>query len=254
MGGFNTAQASGSQSYPKPPKFRPLDIGALGDEAFRFNSDELHMSTNDLAQRFPGIVSTDAQRMKDDAAAIQGKTTPEEQNAMVEHGLERSLGAFGGAQGEIGSEGSASRNVVASTVARDAIAKEDQDRGNLEGDLAAHPERQMGLGGAEVAKLMIGNIIGQNVSNRNAYLAAMGQLQQQNSQAAQNERGLISVGGSLVGAGAKAYSGYNNSAIGDYGAANNQSFSTGGSGYLGGGSGWYYDSSGNPVFYNVGGG
>lgn len=199
---MNTAQSAGG-SQPKPPKFRPIDIGALDSEVFRFNSEGIEMSMQDMQDRYPGIVSNEKKQMQEDANAVTGPLNPTEQAAFVRHGLVRSLSAFGDSDPSSvssGGEGSASRNQIAATVARDTIAKEDRDRAALMGDIQAHPETQLGLGGAEVAKLMIGNVIGQNISERNAYLAAMGQLQFENAQAAQNERALISTGGALVSA------------------------------------------------------
>lgn len=193
----NTAQSAGG-SQPKPPEFRPIDIGALDAQVFKFNSEGLRLSQEDLATRFPGFVAARDQNLKDDAAAITGPLNPTEQAAFVRHGLTNSLNAFGGAQGGLGGEGSISRNTVAATLARDTIQNQDAARTQLSTDLQLNPETQLGLGGAEKVKLAVGNTLGTNVSNYNAYLAALGVLQQQNIQAANNEKALISAAGSVA--------------------------------------------------------
>ncbi len=198
MGMTSPVQPAGSQ--PGYPTFKPIDIDALNDEAFKFTSQGLDLAEADMQARFPGLVAADKRRIRQDVDAIKEGMNPTEQAAAVRHGLASSLNAFGDAQGTIGDSGSASRNKVAVTVARDALAHQDRARQNLSYDLQQHPQYQMGLDGAGVANLMIGNTIGQNISNRNEYLAAVGQLNFMNAQGMQQTQALGNAALSAYGA------------------------------------------------------
>ncbi len=202
-------QPAGGQ--PAFPPFKAIDIDAVNDEMFKFTSEGLDLAEKDL-DRLPGLVAANKRRIRQDVDAIQGMN-PVEQAAAVRHGLASSLNAFGDAQGTIGDSGSASRNKVAVTVARDSLAHQDQARKNLSYDLQQTPQYQMGLDGAGVAKLMIGNTIGQNVSNRNEYLAAVGQLNFLNAQGAQQTAALGNAALSAYGA----YQNYSNKDTSQYG-------------------------------------
>src|SRR4051812_29395759 len=118
---------SGGGDQPKPPVFRPIDVDKLDASIFDFTSKNQAIGKDDLATRFPGIVSQDNQQMADDAAAIGGPTI-EERNAFLKHGIAKSLNSFGGPMGVIGDEGSISRNNVATTVAKDTLTQQDTAR------------------------------------------------------------------------------------------------------------------------------
>jgi hypothetical protein len=180
---------------PTPPKFTPVDIPTLADQATAQDELGFQMSDADLAARFPGLVAQRNADATDASNQITQPLDPTVENAFATNSLAGAFSAFGGgANGaNIGGAGSAARGSIAAGITSQTQAKEDSDRTYLQQQLADNPERQFGASGQDEIQLAISNALGANNANYGAYVGGVSTANAQSAQSQQTQLALASI-------------------------------------------------------------
>lgn len=206
MSGIFGGGSSGG-STPAPPKFQPIDINSVGNQALQADIMGYNLADADLAKRFPGLVSGRQQQTQDAYNQLTGPLDPTVQNSFVNQGLAQSFGAFGGGNNSAGvGTGTAAGNAVATSLANNVQKKQDYDRQYFEQLLGYNPQRQFGLTGEDVTNMAMANTQGQNAYNQQKYAAQYGNYNAKNAAAGQKSSAAISTIASLAAAALMAFS------------------------------------------------
>ena len=166
-----------SPKPPQPPKFYPVNIPKTMADALSADIAGYDWSDEDMARRFPGLVTGRNREIEAAFQALTGPLDPTVQGEFVRGGLGAGLGAVGGGTAMGGmalEEGSFASNAATASVGRNVLDKQDQDRTYFDSLIGSNPQRAFGLSGADVANLNIANTGGLNASNQQAYA---GQIQ-----------------------------------------------------------------------------
>jgi hypothetical protein len=188
-----------SPQAASPPPFSAVSIPQATNLATAYDTLGYNLSDQDFLARFPGLVSLRDSNIQDIADQITGPLDPTVQNVFAGKGMSDALSAFGGNTGSIGGAGSAARGAITASMANSIQNKQDYDRLALQSAIQANPERQFGPTGSDLVNLMIGNVVGQNQRNYQAYA---GQVSQANAAQAAGQSELfggIQLGVSLLG-------------------------------------------------------
>lgn len=184
-------------SSPAPPKFTPVNIGSVAQQAQAQDVLGFQLSDADLAARFPGLVLQKQANATDAANQINAPLDPTVQNDFATRGLAGAFSAFGGGSNgaNIGGAGSAARGAISSSIVGQTQTKEDSDRAYLSQQLLDNPERTFGLSGQDAINVAISNALGQNNAN---YAAYAGNTSTSNAQNASNQQSQLALASTAV--------------------------------------------------------
>lgn len=188
---------------PEPPPFFPVNLQDAQRRAIEADTLGYQLSDQDFARRFPGLVSGRQTQLNDAYRSLTGPLDPALQNQFATTGIERALSVTG--QGSslagLGTPGSASRNILATSVATDTMKEQDKSRDYFQSLMESTPQRNFGI---DPTNLAIGNVVGQNALQQAQYT---GQVQAGNAQQAasdQNTAAAISTAIAIAGIAATA--------------------------------------------------
>lgn len=195
------------------PPFQAVDLHKEGAIATSADENVAQNSRQFWAGQNPGVNQQQNALVKQGNADWSGsdQLTPQLQNEAMTSGLEGSLGSFGQPTGVSGTAGGAAGNTasnanVARNLGTSILGYQSYLRGNQMNDLNAEesifPKTQVGLSGADMANLSIGNVQGQNNYNQANYANELGIDQTNAGITAQNVANQVAQGNANTQAGA----------------------------------------------------
>lgn len=188
---YQSQAAIDASNSARPPKFVPIDIGAVAGLAAATDKAGYDASDADWAARFPALSKGRDYSIEDAKNALQGKADPNVTNALTKAGVNVDIGGNPFQQAE--------------KLGLPILSKEQRDRTYFAKLLSDNPQRQFGLSGQDVAHIAIANTNSQNNFNQGLFGSRINAYNSQIQQSAQATQGIVSGITGAVGIGAQLY-------------------------------------------------
>lgn len=195
-----SSTASGNQLAPvefdKMPAYVPADYKSLDKQVAFQDNLAYNRSDLDFKRRHPewrsGEKAFEHQATLDQIG--DSRFMPQMQAEAINSGLEGTLGSFGD-QGLISKRGSAGEARIAQNLGTSIAGWQDRNRQNANQSLSLaeqiFPRRNIGLSGADVGQIQLGNLSAQNAWNQANYASQVEQQQFNQKIAAGNQANAI---------------------------------------------------------------
>ncbi len=195
IGGLALQATASGGSAPATPKFKKIDAKKVQEMAVQTDKASYALSDVNYKNRFPDLVKARDYMRGDIVDNMAGLVSPVEKQTLADAGLPQQ--SFNLGQGNIYNE--------AKALGRPILNLQQRGRKYFANEIAANPERQIGLTGQDIAHISIANVGGQNNFNQGLFGVRLGQYNQQQAQSADLTSGLISGLGSIVRSGTQLY-------------------------------------------------
>jgi hypothetical protein len=191
-GAYSANKATNAANNVNLPKFVPIDIGQVANLAATTDKTGYAISDADWVARYPKLNAGRDYSINDAKLALSGNTDPNVLKALEMSGVE-------------GTDISGNSREQAIKLGLPILSKEQRDRTYFQNLLAANPQRQFGLSGADVAHIAIANTNSQNNFNQGLFGSRINQYNASVAQSAQNTSGIIQGVGGLAEIGSQIY-------------------------------------------------
>lgn len=198
----------GGGSPPQQPPFNPIKIGGESGIANKALNQDLRRYFSYQFPTFPGMTDIRQREIDDAYKQLTGPLSPDFQNQFVRNASVTQQGVTGSGDplsGMANVDGSFSKGAETASFARQAMAKQDYDRGRMENLISQNPVPGLGLSQNDLLSLYVYNTGAQNAWSMGNYA---NQITGANAAYANQVQDFNSIG-SLVGGLGSIYSNYN---------------------------------------------